>query len=566
MGMSASQARFLSLTARKNNVEFEGQQINQQRTTLSNESASYYSELCNMAVPTPPSIDDYTKVSYTFNDGAMTNTLISLLPKSGTNNQYVVNYVEEWQDDYAIVPASSSLVEKQVDDEGNITGYTIGSTSLRMIKSNNADINNGSANQKVFTYNITTSTGVDPNSSNDDTVQTLYYTKSTAMTKDKRKENVIVDSSLVSLNDANKPIAYIDSTAPTELSKGTDNDGNTIYFYKKDVSHNIAALTEWEILNMAVDADEKTFQDIKKSNPSARIADFVPVKINVPKNSSSTQTYYIYQALGEDGNIGGPYTNGKIGTTTPQFYIEIPEGEKSYNKLIVDGSGMPKASTTESISGADDLDSFPNDEYLSSLTQEQKDALLKNEQYLLKMAQEKSGDDGNFYIRYIKNTTTGNYEPYLYAESELQQEQKYNNKNLGSIPCYSLGSTTRTREILGKDATVEKDSSGRYVAITINLGTEDEPVERTYNLITTTTTDEEAYNDAMNQYNYRQHEYDHKIQEINSKLEIVQQQDKQLELKLKQLDTEENAISTEIDAVKKVISKNVESSFKTFNA
>ena len=56
------------------------------------------------------------------------------------------------------------------------------------------------------------------------------------------------------------------------------------------------------------------------------------------------------------------------------------------------------------------------------------------------------------------------------------------------------------------------------------------------------------------------------IQEINSKIEIIQAQDKNLELKLKQLDTEENAISTEIDAVKKVISKNVESSFKTFNA
>ena len=57
-----------------------------------------------------------------------------------------------------------------------------------------------------------------------------------------------------------------------------------------------------------------------------------------------------------------------------------------------------------------------------------------------------------------------------------------------------------------------------------------------------------------------------KIQDINSKLEIIQSQDKSLELNLKQLDTEENAISTEIDAVKKVISKNVESSFKTFNA
>ena len=38
--MSASQARFLGLTARKTNVEFEVQQINQQRTTLSNQSAN----------------------------------------------------------------------------------------------------------------------------------------------------------------------------------------------------------------------------------------------------------------------------------------------------------------------------------------------------------------------------------------------------------------------------------------------------------------------------------------------------------------------------------------------
>ena len=33
MGMAASQARFLSLTARKSNIEYEGQQINEQRLT-----------------------------------------------------------------------------------------------------------------------------------------------------------------------------------------------------------------------------------------------------------------------------------------------------------------------------------------------------------------------------------------------------------------------------------------------------------------------------------------------------------------------------------------------------
>ena len=443
MGMSASQARFLSLTARKNNVEFEGQQINQQRTTLSNESASYYSELCNMEVPTPPSIDDYTKVSYTFNDGAMTNTLISLLPDTTTegkaNNKYVVNYVEEWQDDYAIVPAASSLVE--VNDPDNPTEFSIGNSKLRKI----GDTGEGGTTE-VPTGNY------------------LYA------------GNVLTPNGSLDLD--------VDDI---------DNNGNEI------------------VANIFVDGDGKE--------------------------------YFMYNYNGE------------------QAWYQVSPSDPDYADLL--SGDIPEPQTT-SVPNYD----IEGDEYFKTLSNEQKIALFQNEQYLLKMAQEKTGDDGNFYIRYIKNTTTGNYEPYLYAESELTQKQKYNNKKLGSIPCYSLGSTTQTREVLHKEATVEKDSSGRYVAITINLGTDSSgnKIERTYSLTTTTTTDEEAYNDAMNQYNYKQHEYDHKIQEINSKLEIVQQQDKQLELKLKQLDTEENAISTEMDAVKKVISKNVESSFKTFNA
>lgn len=69
MGMAASQARFLGLTARKTNVEYEGQQINQQRTALSNQSANYYNDLLGMTVPTPPSVDSYTKTTYSFEDG-----------------------------------------------------------------------------------------------------------------------------------------------------------------------------------------------------------------------------------------------------------------------------------------------------------------------------------------------------------------------------------------------------------------------------------------------------------------------------------------------------------------
>jgi len=64
MGLAASQARFLGLTARKSNVEYKVQQINQQRTALSNEVLGLYSEYNRLDVPTPPSVNDYNTIVY----------------------------------------------------------------------------------------------------------------------------------------------------------------------------------------------------------------------------------------------------------------------------------------------------------------------------------------------------------------------------------------------------------------------------------------------------------------------------------------------------------------------
>ena len=74
MGMAASQARFLSLTARKTNVEWEGQQVNQQRTALANESANLYNQLTAIKVPTPPAVSDYTTTTYTFTTSDLKET------------------------------------------------------------------------------------------------------------------------------------------------------------------------------------------------------------------------------------------------------------------------------------------------------------------------------------------------------------------------------------------------------------------------------------------------------------------------------------------------------------
>ena len=69
MGMAASQARYLSLSARKTNVEYEGQQINQQRLVLSNQSADLFNQMLTMSVPMPPSSSDFTKLQYSWTDG-----------------------------------------------------------------------------------------------------------------------------------------------------------------------------------------------------------------------------------------------------------------------------------------------------------------------------------------------------------------------------------------------------------------------------------------------------------------------------------------------------------------
>ena len=86
-----------------------------------------------------------------------------------------------------------------------------------------------------------------------------------------------------------------------------------------------------------------------------------------------------------------------------------------------------------------------------------------------------------------------------------------------------------------------------------------------YSLNTETVTDEEAYQDAMNEYNYKVQEYEKTIADINARTSIIQQQDRTLELRLKQIETEHNAVQTEMDAVKSVIKKNIETTFKTFN-
>jgi len=384
MGMAASQARFLSLTARKNNTEYEGQQINQQRTTLSNKSASYYNDLLGMSVPVPPSAQDYTKTVYSFQDGALNNSIGTMIAE--TDGTYTISYTSTWTDDFSAVSAATSIVTK------NGGSYYIGARELRAL-----------------------STEYSPS---------LTY---------------------------------------------TDANGNQVSAIYKYIVQPGQKTGSWQLLDA-------------NGNQIATPADL--------KLSSSGKDPYL-----------------------------------------------------ESLSG---------DQLLETFKQEQEYAAILNEQY----------GNATWMVRYVQNTTTGTWSPYFYKKEVLDKATYGENGNsLSNIPAYTIGSAQKTEEIKGVKARIEMDATGRLINITLRPGEDD---EATFALTTNSVTDQQALDDAMNQYEYNKYQYDQSIQEINAKIEIIQAEDKDLELRLKQLDTEQDAISQEIEAVTKVIEKNVESSFKTF--
>ena len=210
------------------------------------------------------------------------------------------------------------------------------------------------------------------------------------------------------------------------------------------------------------------------------------------------------------------------------------------------------------------------DEYLKTLSDAEIDRLIGEENLYKEMLNEKygkmTGAKSDWQVMYRMDTTTKAWIPTFYDKYDLSKEDTiYSEKGSSQsfIPAYTTGSSLEKDEVKGAIAKLEKDSTGRYINITLY---DEEGNPTTYAFTTNTATDQAAYNDALNQYEYDKTQYDKSVQDINSKIEIIQAEDRSLELRLKQLDTEQKAIQTEMEAVSKVIEKNTSDTFKTFSA
>ncbi len=110
MGLAASQARFLGITARKSNIEYEGQQVNQQRTALAEEVNSLYNKLIALEVPIAPDTTKFYETDYSYE---ITNT-------TDSDGTYLIkNYYENDDGTYTITTQRTypriAAVGKKVD-------------------------------------------------------------------------------------------------------------------------------------------------------------------------------------------------------------------------------------------------------------------------------------------------------------------------------------------------------------------------------------------------------------------------------------------------------------------
>ncbi len=131
MGLAASQARFLGITARKSNIEYEGQQVNQQRTALAQEVNALYSKLLALDVPTAPDTTQYYETNYSFSLDNTESYDGDYLIKSYYQNDdgtYYLNTERTYNKNVAVgTVLSNSSITYTIDAEGNRI-YTLNTT------------------------------------------------------------------------------------------------------------------------------------------------------------------------------------------------------------------------------------------------------------------------------------------------------------------------------------------------------------------------------------------------------------------------------------------------------
>lgn len=527
MGMAASQARYLGLTARKTNVEYEGQQINQARTALANQSANTFNELLALEVPTAPSTQDYTTTQYSYEDGTVAETITSMTPLENDPDGYnymVTHY--HYSDIFTGIENKKQnpqvFVSDRIDNEG-IDSNKIQTTVDPVTGETKYSVNG----QECSVYDET------------DPAQKALYDQ--------------LSASYTDIKDAD----------PANLLTYKDAAGN-IHFVKQDELKNAAEGT----INPATGTADATDYYLKNSKPTADV-----IKANTVSSVEDAETGESYYTV--NGNRCTKYdeSNAEMKAAYDKAVQEYPSlGKLNPDQLYTyeDAQGGIHFISNDDIQGIMTGAAAGNDYSvtngvpvsigninLSKYNPDDEEQKAAYEQILKDWPNSSFAGSDSIY------TWVSNGQRYFACGEDLMAswnsapDPAYPTENQNILNYYCAKNVSTKIEVTEK-AVVDFNDAGRAESIRFENSSLVIPLN------SETVTDDAAYNDAMNQYNYEQTVYEKKLQDINAKTKKIQEEDRTLELRLRQLDTEQEALQTEMEAVKKVIEKNIESTFKTF--
>ena len=517
MGMSATQARYLSLVAQQTNLEYQGQQINQERSVLAQQVSDLYNSLLNLQVPTPPNTQEFTRVVYKCN---ILGDNLSFSPTDvtpGKNKTYNITFNERTYS--AVLSLNPGTITTEKND-GIINGTKV--TGSKILLPYTADGNGYEASTDTSISQPPTVTATD-----------TYMHETSFSTTDPLDPGIHFIKVNIDSTDENagqEDWEFLPAT-PENISKHTYS--GPIY---ECISGNTSSYTYGS--DYVVTAGVETMQQQYLKNNSL-VGLFV-----VNLDGTVTPATESDVDVDQDGNF-------RLALGKEYFYEDNSGTDQATNTAIGPNNG-------EYLIAGQEAYSLDNAKVAYGWTDEQ----LNN--YKLAVT--------NSNLCAADGTSYSPDDFYVYKDSEgtLHFALKIDvNTNDGATTTYDFnpnGEVIKKTEY--KDCLLEFDpSSGRILSLSRPVSYNGDEVE-SYSKVTleaVTETDEIGYKNAMAQYEYAQLLYDQEQTNINAKTEEIQQMDRNLELKLQRLDTQRTQITTELDALDKVLKDNIEKSYKTFS-
>jgi hypothetical protein len=535
MGMSASQARYLSLVARQSDLEYQGQQINNERTILSQQVTDLYSQLQNLEVPTPPSTTDYSTVIYTGTDGASTFTLSNIVPTGDTYN-VDLNYTKTG---HYLSEAGSAKVTQGTKDK--LYFETVDSSSFSTSQISGAGLSVDSAtkiandstkqsdNTKIM-HNV----GKDPSGNDSYYVKVgnnfvLVTSSNQSQYKDQDKFQLINAETKETTND--------DGTTTTDKNYGAGD-----YVVTNPV--NTAAVNGTSLS----DIQNSGFYIVKQGGTTPiSTASITANNVSTYFNGSDSTGYTLksnFLLLEESTSATGTaYSN---------------PNSSDYNYQVAGNDVMTLSDAISAGYIAEDS----KENYIQAMVDTFPDLVTKDSE-----GNVDTSDLESKVMVYFETSSSGKSVPhFVLAESLNSLTDVTGSKQAVTYDYTANGSYTDA--VSKEDCKLTFDTSGRITSIDIPTKYDDDGNPTSYKTVSLTASqsyDENAYADAYNQYEYDKYLYDKQQAEINAKTEVIQQEDKKLELKLQRLDNERTQITTEVEALDKVINDNIDASYKTFS-